>query len=179
MSKNLIERNLTPKQQKFVKLYLDNFGSGKLTNTQIAQLAGYGENSAYQRAYELLNPKICPHVVNEITRRKEELLGRYKMEPMRHLIRLGELAVAAEEKGMFGVSVRAEELRGKVAGYYIDKKLSLSAHKDLEDMSQEELEEAMQKIIDDHSIKEVKNDRPKTKNSIGHKEVSRRSNNKN
>ena len=41
-----------------------------------------------------------------------------------------------------------EELRGKVAGYYIDKQII--AKKDLDDDSEEQLENKMKKILDDN-----------------------------
>ena len=34
-----------------------------MANYQIAIAVGYSEDGARQRAYELLNPDICPHVV--------------------------------------------------------------------------------------------------------------------
>ena len=36
---------------------------------------------------------------------------------------LNHLGVLAEENKMIGVAVRAEELRGKVAGYHIDRQI--------------------------------------------------------
>ena len=61
--KNLINQPLTDKQKKFADGIVDNIGANKLTNTQIAINAGYDPESAYQRAYELLNPRLSPHVV--------------------------------------------------------------------------------------------------------------------
>ena len=41
---------------------------------------------------------------------------------------------------MFGVSLRTEELRGKMAGYYVDKHLTLNKNlSDQEDETEEEL----------------------------------------
>ena len=41
----------------------------------------------------------------------------------KHMSRLHNLGRKAEGKEMFGVAVNAEVQRGKVAGYYIDKKI--------------------------------------------------------
>ena len=54
----------------------------------------------------------------------------------------------ADKMDMIGVYLRAEELRGKVAGYYIDKQII--AKKDLDDESEEQLENKMKKILDDN-----------------------------
>jgi hypothetical protein len=52
-----------------------------------------------------------------------------------------------------------EIARGKVAGYYVEKKMSL--HKNVEDQTEEELEEKMKNILDqyEHILKEDKNDK--------------------
>ena len=68
--KNKIDKPLTDMQRKFANGIVDNLGANKLTNTQIAINAGYEPESSYQRAYELLNPRICPHVVKYIAERK-------------------------------------------------------------------------------------------------------------
>ena len=63
----LINKTLTEMQKTFSRLYVENhYGNSSLTNTQVAMKAGYSPDSAYQRAYELLNPRICPHVVKYI-----------------------------------------------------------------------------------------------------------------
>ena len=62
---------------------------------------------------------------------------------------------------MLGVALRAEELRGKVAGYYIDR--VITAKKTIDDMSLEEMEAKMKKDLEDnkHFIEEEKNDKKK------------------
>ena len=52
------------------------------------------------------------------------------------------------EKGMYGIALRGEELRGKVAGYYIDRQII--KNKGIEDMSEEQLHEEMKKIETDY-----------------------------
>ena len=144
--KNLISKPLTEMQKEFARLIAENVG--RLSNTEIAIRAGYKAESAYQRAYELLNPRICPHVVKYIGEMKEDFLKKNDIDPNKHLARLNHLALKAEEKEMFGVSLRAEELRGKMAGYYVDRHLSLN--KNLNDQSEEELEEELRKILNDN-----------------------------
>ena len=160
-NKNLINQPLTDKQKKFADGIVDNIGANKLTNTQIAINAGYDTESAYQRAYELLNPRFSPHVVKYISERRDELLKQNDIDPQKHWSRLHHLGLKAEEKQMLGVALRAEELRGKVAGYYIDR--VITAKKTIDDMSLEEMEAKMKKDLEDnkHFIEEEKNDKKK------------------
>ena len=146
--KNKIDKPLTDMQRKFANLYVENLGANKLTNTQLAINSGYEPESAYQRAYELLNPRICPHVVRYISERKAEFLQKNNIDPNKHLAALQYAKDRADKLDMLGVYLRAEELRGKVAGYYIDKQIV--AKKDLDDDSEEQLENKMKKILDDN-----------------------------
>jgi hypothetical protein len=50
---------------------------------------------------------------------------------------------------MFGVAGRMEELRGKLMGYYVDKQLNVNKNS-YDDMTPEQLEERMKKIVDDY-----------------------------
>ena len=144
--KNLISKPLTEMQKEFARLHAENVG--RLSNTEIAIRAGYKAESAYQRAYELLNPRICPHVVKYIGEMKEDFLKKNDIDPNKHLARLHHLSLKAEENKMYGIATRAEELRGKMAGYYVDRHLSLN--KNLNDQSEEELEEELRKILNDN-----------------------------
>ena len=155
----LINKTLTEMQKMFSRLYVENhYGNSSLTNTQVAMKAGYSPDSAYQRAYELLNPRICPHVVKYIGELKEDFRIKNNIDPDKHMTRLNYLGQVAEENKMVGVALRAEELRGKVAGYYIDKQIIKNTD-GLDDLSIEELELKMKQILSDnkHFI-EGKND---------------------
>jgi|TARA_R110000823_G_C15944858_1_gene500817 hypothetical protein len=146
--KNKIDKPLTDMQRNFANLYVENLGANKLTNTQLAINSGYAPESAYQRATELLNPRICPHVVKYISERKAEFLQKNNIDPNKHMAALQYAKDRADKMDMIGVYLRAEELRGKVAGYYIDKQII--AKKDLDDESEEQLENKMKKILDDN-----------------------------
>ena len=136
----LVEKQLTQMQKIFANLYVENFyGKTSLSNTEIAVKACYSPDSAYQRAYELLNPKICPHVVKYIGDLKEDFRVRNSITPDKHMARLEHLGRVAEEKAMLGVAMRAEELRGKVAGYYVDRQVI--KQDSVADMSEKELEQ--------------------------------------
>ena len=146
----LVEKPLTEMQKMFCNLYVENyFGNSNLTNTQVAMKAGYASDSAYQRAYELLNPKISPHVVKRIGELKEDFRIKNNIDPDKHMARLNYLGQIAEENKMVGVALRAEELRGKVAGYYIDKQIIKNTDS-IDNLSAEELQQKMKQIIEDN-----------------------------
>lgn len=156
----LVEKPLTEMQKMFCNLYVENyFGNSNLTNTQVAMKAGYASDSAYQRAYELLNPKISPHVVKRIGELKEDFRIKNNIDPDKHMARLNYLGQIAEENKMVGVALRAEELRGKVAGYYIDKQIIKNTDS-IDNLSADELQQKMKQIIEDnqHFIGDKTND---------------------
>ena len=159
-------------QKKFAKLYVESrFGSRHLTNTEVATKVGYSPESSYQRAHELLNPKLCPHVVKYIGELQEEFRKKNNIDPDKHMARLNYLGQKAEQNKMVGVALRAEELRGKVAGYYIDRQI-IKQKASIDDMTEEQLNENIEKILDDHKhlITEKKDEKTKSKtNSKGGK----------
>jgi len=75
------------------------------------------------------------------------------------MARLNYLGQIAEENKMVGVALRAEELRGKVAGYYIDKQIIKNTDS-IDNLSAEELQQKMKQILEDnkHFIGDKSND---------------------
>ena len=147
---NLIDKPLTELQKKFARYYVEAFfGKEYLSNTELAIKSGYSPDSAYQRAYELLNPRISPHVVQYIGKLKDDWKSKHNIDPDKHMARLNHLGRVAEDNKMIGVSLRAEELRGKVAGYYIDRQII--KNKGVDDMTEEELNEQIKKIETDYA----------------------------
>ena len=65
------------------------------------------------------------------------------------MARLNYLGQVAEDNKMVGVALRAEELRGKVAGYYIDKQIIKSVDS-IDNLSVEELQQKMKQILEDN-----------------------------
>ena len=166
MSKEVIKANkpLTQMQRDFSRLHVENsFGEGGLSNTECAVKAGYSPDSAYQRAYENLNPRICPHVVKYIGELKDDFRKKNNIDPDKHMGRLQHLGIKAEENKMYGIALQSEIARGKVAGYYVEKRFNLN--KSLDENTEEELEHKMKNILDDyeHILKEDKNDNVKPK----------------
>ena len=140
---------LTEKEKKFAQIYVDNFfAQTHLTNTEIAVLAGYAKESAYQRGYENTTYNLKPHVVNYTADLVEDFRKRNQITPDKHMARLHELGRKAEQEKMYGVAVNAEVYRGKTAGYYVEKKLI--AQQNLDEMTEEEIEQKMKKISEDY-----------------------------
>jgi len=146
----LVDKPLTEMQKRFARLYVEAFyGNEYLSNTEVAIKSGYSPDSAYQRAYELLNPKISPHVVQYIGKLKDDFRIKNNIDPDKHMARLNHLGRLAEKKGQYGVAGRMEELRGKVAGYYVDRQI-IKNKDDLENLTAEEMDDRLKQILDDY-----------------------------
>lgn len=145
-------KSLTDKEKRFAELAAENFYAPiSKTNTQLAIEAGYAKDSARQRAYENFNPRIKPSVVIRIEELKEDFRVRNQITPDKHMARLNELGVKAEKKGNLSVAGRMEELRGRMAGYYIERKL-VGHKKALEDMTVEELDAEIKRTEEDWAL---------------------------
>ncbi len=57
----------------------------------------------------------------------------------------------ASKKGRPLVRLRAEELRGKLMGYYVDKKQTLNVNKTLGDLTEDELIQKQRSILEQYS----------------------------
>jgi phage terminase small subunit len=105
-----IRDKLTPKQIKFCLLFVQE-GDTK-TATQCAIEAGYSENRAKQEASELRKHPGCMEYIRELRNQEEK---KYEVNLHKHLKRLHQLSVGAEEKGNWNAAVTAEKSRGQVA----------------------------------------------------------------
>ena len=81
--------------------------------------------------------------------RREEKLKKFEVTYDRHVAELGKIREAALKKGAFSAATNAEKNRGMAAGLYIDRKIIKTGK--LEDLSEEELELKMKKILDDYA----------------------------
>ena len=105
--------------------------------------------SARQYASKLQNPKLYPLVVKYIGELREEWQKKYEVTYEKHIAELGQIRKEALKKGAWSAAVNAEVARGKAAGLYIEQKIIRTGK--LEDLTTEELESRMKKIIDDYS----------------------------
>ena len=135
-------------QQRFAEFLVFGGPDGPMTKTEAALAAGYSPKRARQEGSELTNPKLSPLVVKHIGELKEERLRKHEVTYEGHVAELARLREAALKKGSFSSAVNAEANRGKAAGLYIDRKIIKTGK--LEDMSEQELEAKMKKILDDY-----------------------------
>jgi hypothetical protein len=133
----LIDKPLTEKQKKFAEIIAEL--RGRISGTEAAIRAGYERGSAYQRSFELQNPEICPHVVKYINEIRKDISTKYEISKDNHMEELWNIREDARKKDNQMVRLRAEEDRGRLMGYYIEKKAILNANKTLDDLSLEEL----------------------------------------
>ena len=90
-----------------------------------------------------------PLVVKYIGELREEWQKKYEVTYEKHIAELGQIRKEALKKGAWSAAVNAEVARGKAAGLYIEQKIIRTGK--LEDLTTEELESRMKKIIDDYS----------------------------
>ena len=141
----LVDKPLTELQKRFAELYVINMGTK--SNYEIAIESGYSEDGARTRAYELLNPDICPHVVKYINKLKSQMEDKYKVTYNTHIQEMWRLREMAKEKGNVQTAVRAEELRAKATGLHVEKQLIATKSVNyLENLTEEQLEDKMKEI---------------------------------
>ena len=144
-----LPKRLTEMQKRFAEALVFGTEDGPVTKTEAAVLAGYSKDRARQEGSELTNPKQNPLVVQYIGNLKEEKLKKYEVTYDGHVAELGKIRERALKKGAWSAAVNAETNRGKAAGLYIDRKIIKTGK--LEDLTEEELESKMKKILDDYS----------------------------
>ena len=142
-----LPKRLTEMQKRFAEYIV--FNEGRTTGADAAIAAGYSEKRARVEASELQNPRLSPLVVQYIGSLREEKLKKFEVTYDRHVAELGKIREAALKKGAFSAATNAEKNRGMAAGLYIDRKIIKTGK--LEDLSEEELELKMKKILDDYA----------------------------
>jgi len=144
--KNIINKPLTEMQKFFARLIVElSFGENSMSHIDCAKKAGYSPESAGQRAWELTNPEIYPNVCKYIEELKNEFRKKNKIDPDRHMGRLNHLGLQAEKNKMYGIALQSEIARGKVAGYYIERKAILN-NPSIDNMSLDQLYQRMRDI---------------------------------
>jgi len=130
-----VPKRLTDMQKKFVELlvYGDPKTGDPLNQTEAAKQAGYSHNNARYEASQLCNEKTSPLVVAYKEQLEEEKLQKHEITYTKHLARLDKLGNKAEKKGNYQSAIRAEELRGKAGGIYVNQVLTKSVDADIEE----------------------------------------------
>jgi len=134
---------LTPQEWKFVEEFVA--GDGHVTLKEAAIRAGYSETWAKNRARELTDPEVCPHIVAAIQERRRELGEKYATTFERHMRDLQLIRDQALQAGAYGAAVQAEYRRGQALGtIYIDRKEI--RHGTIDSMSKEEVQRKLEEI---------------------------------
>ena len=144
-----VPKRLTEMQKRFAEFVVFGGPEGPMSQSEAAIAAGYSFKRARAEGSELLNPILSPLVVQYVDKLKQERMKKFEVTYEGHLAELARIKEAALKKGSFSSAVNAETNRGKAAGLYIDRKIIKTGK--LEDLSEQELEAKMKKIIEDYS----------------------------
>ena len=144
-----VPSRLTEMQMKFCEILVFGDINGPVSGTEAAIQAGYAKDSARIRASELQNINLYPKVVSYLTELRKEKLRKYSVNYENHVARLGSLGSKSEKKGNMMSAIRAEELRGKASGLYINQ-TEIRTGK-LDDLPTEELRRRMKIIYDEEA----------------------------
>ena len=136
---------LTERQIKFAELLVYN--EGRMSPAECAFQAGYTTRPR-QAASELRSSKYSPLVAKYIGELRAEVQEKYGITFERHLGELAKLRDNARDKGAWAAAINAEVARGKAGGLYVDQKLIVTGN--LDKMSEEELQEKMKQILEEH-----------------------------
>ena len=142
-----VPKRLTEMQKRFAEYLI--FNEGRTTGSDAAIAAGYSSKRAKVEASELQTPRMSPLVVQYIGALREEKLKKFEVTYDKHVAELGMIREAALKKGAFSAATNAEKNRGMAAGLYIDRKIIKTGK--LEELTEEQLEEKMKKILDDYA----------------------------
>ena len=151
-----MNKPFNPREQKFIDQMVQF--CGKKTATQIAIDSGYNSAGARTRASELM---ARADIRDEIDLRLEEVRKKWLITKDLHYQELGELRDMAKETKNVNAAVRAEELRGKVAGLYIDRSILASTKmirlpngtmKLEQDLTEADVESQMKAILLKHKV---------------------------
>ena len=150
-----VPSRLTEMQMKFCEILIFGSVDGPVSGTEAAIQAGYAADSARVRASELQNIDLYPKTVAYLTELRKEKLRKYSVNYENHVARLGTLGSKSERKGNMMSAIRAEELRGKASGLYINQ-TEIRTGK-IDDLPTEELRRRMKIIYDEEvKLKEIK-----------------------
>ena len=135
-------RKLTRRQQKFVKELVAN--DGLITMREAAIRAGFPPASAHTRAWEMTSQNVCPHVVSEIARYRDELDEQYGVTYKRHIKDMHRLREICIQQGALSAAVQAEKNRGLAEGLYVSKSEIRTGS--IDQMSRADVEKELERI---------------------------------
>jgi len=108
---------LTPKQEKFCLTYLET-GNASEAYRQVYNTSKMKKTTIGRKAFELLENGKITAKINEL---KAPAIEKAEFTVENHLNRLAALRDQAFDAGNYAAAIRAEEFRGKIAGFYTDR----------------------------------------------------------
>jgi phage terminase small subunit len=103
----------TPRHLKFVREYIKDGNAA-----QAAVRAGYGKKGARKQGCRLLGR---PDIRRAVEAERAPALAGWKLTVEDHIAKLSALRDKAERAEQYGAAIKAEELRGKVGGFYVER----------------------------------------------------------
>ena len=117
-----MDRGMTVNQRRFVEEYMKCGNATEAFRAANPRTSTWKETSIVQVASTTFN---SPVVFKEISRLKElenaSVIARSSVTKVDVINKLKELSDKAESEGVYGVSVRCQELLGKSLGMFVDK----------------------------------------------------------
>lgn len=126
---------LKPKHQRFITEYVVDFDASKA-----AQRLGSAKKYAWQTAKRILADEGVRLVLAEL---QAEAARQAGVSLEGHVMELARLRDAAKAEKQYAAAIRAEELRGRTAGYYVDRHEEVPAAR----VSDEDLAKQAARII--------------------------------
>lgn len=123
---------LDVREEKFAR-----FVAQGLTQTEAARQAGYSQGAAHVQASRLMKR-------DTVRERIAQLMAPIDVETAKkdHIDRLSQLRDRALSKGQLSAAIKAEELRGKVLGLYVEQSVVQNlGDRDLDNLTPEQLRE--------------------------------------
>ena len=140
---------LTEKQELFCQ-----YKAAGRSNVDAARDAGFGAASAAVTASRMMRkPAILSrisalqHGTELSANARVSLVESIRDERQAHIKRLADLSELARSKGQTSAAIRAEELIGKVLGFYVEQQVALSVTQSISDAKPEEIKAALSEAM--------------------------------
>jgi len=112
-----VAQKLTAKQEAFIRAYL-KCGNASEAYRQSYDAKGMKPETINKRASELLSEG---EIAGRVAAYQAKANERAGVKLVDHLLRMDDLAKAAEKQNQFSAAIRAEELRAKASGLYVER----------------------------------------------------------
>lgn len=142
-----VEKKTGFKITMMAKTFAERFSEGNCTAAQAAREAGYSPKTAATVAYQLLNPKINPQVVEYLAYLRDVKSAKYGVSKEGMLERLHQLSKGAEDANQYSAAINAEKIRASLAGLTIDRRETVNS---VDGMTKEQVIERLEDLRKKH-----------------------------